>query len=58
MLLLASPPGRSADKGLLLTDYHYTNQSDTTTVPGVDDARDFQELSDAMEYVHLLTCVL
>ena len=41
---------------MLLSDYHYTNQSDTTTVEGVDDASDFKEVSEAMEYAHLLIC--
>ena len=41
---------------MLLLDYHYTNQSDTTTVEGVDDASDFKEVSEAMEYAHLLIC--
>ena len=51
----APPDLRTALKLGAPEDYHYTNQSDTTTIDGVDDAADFQELSSAMEHCGFTT---
>ncbi|KAL6069905.1 Unconventional myosin-Ie [Balamuthia mandrillaris] len=51
-LLKGAPQNLASELGLGTPDqYHYTNQSSQSTVPGVDDAKEFQDTWNAMKII-------